>query len=79
MGMYEDLKNLISAEVHGLVGRSTISNLFEYFSFDLHAVEDSCQILRIRIPRKYCQRTKMTARSVEQIVEIVFFWKEAAH
>jgi hypothetical protein len=45
LGMYEDLKNLISAEQHSLVkGWSTVSNFFEYSSCVLHAVENSCQI-----------------------------------
>jgi Reverse transcriptase (RNA-dependent DNA polymerase) len=43
--MYDDLRQLISVNQHGFVkNRSTVSNLLEYSSFILNAMESGCQV-----------------------------------
>jgi hypothetical protein len=44
-GMYNDLKNLISINQHGIMkNRSTITNLLEYAYFVLNSIEDGNQV-----------------------------------
>jgi hypothetical protein len=43
--MYEDLKGQLEDCQHGYVkGRSTVSDLLEYFSFVLKSIENGCQV-----------------------------------
>jgi hypothetical protein len=43
--MYDDLKNLISVNKHGLMkNRSTVTNLLEYASFVLNSIEERWQV-----------------------------------
>jgi hypothetical protein len=43
--MYDDLKNLISVNQHGLMkNRATVTNLLEYASFVLNSIEEGWQV-----------------------------------
>jgi hypothetical protein len=43
--MYEDLKNLISVNQHGIMkNRSTVTNLLEHAFFVLNSIEEGCQV-----------------------------------
>jgi hypothetical protein len=64
--MYDDLKNLISVNQHGLMkNRSTVTNLLEYTYFVLNSIKEGWQVDLVYTDL-YHQNCQLDKKSVEK-------------